>query len=100
MSQKAEKPPDPAHEAKLAARREKHAVKVWSANPRTQELQRKYDEALRQLQQLRDGAKPKSCYATPSGACKRKHDGRGGDRKSALYKLQKQMGPTAAPQLK
>ena len=45
-------------------------------------------------------AKPKSCYATPSGACKRKHDGRGGDRKSALYKLQKQMGPTAAPQLK
>ena len=55
MSQKAEKPPDPAHEAKLAARREKHAVKVWSANPRTQELQRKYDEALRQLQQLRDG---------------------------------------------
>ena len=52
MSQKAEKPPDPAHEAKLAARREKHAVKVWSANPRTKELQRKYDEALRQLQQL------------------------------------------------
>ena len=45
-------------------------------------------------------AKPKSSYATPSGDCKRKHDGRGGDRKSALYKLQKQMGPTAAPQLK
>ena len=44
-------------------------------------------------------AKPKSCYATPSGGCKRKHEGRGGDRKSALYKLQKQMGPTAAPQL-
>ena len=55
MSQKAEKPPDPAHEAKLAARREKHAVKVWTANPRTQELQRKYDAALRQLQILRDG---------------------------------------------
>ena len=42
----------------------------------------------------------KSPCATPSGGCKRKHDGRGGDRKSALYKLQKQMGPTAAPQLK
>ena len=41
----------------------------------------------------------KSPGATPSGGCKRKHDGRGGDRKSALYKLQKQMGPTAAPQL-
>ena len=55
MSQKAEKPPDPAHEAKLAARREKHAAKVWAANPRSQELQRKYDAALQQLQQLRDG---------------------------------------------
>ena len=42
----------------------------------------------------------KSPCATPSGGCKRKHDGRGGDRKSALYKLKKQMGPTAAPQLK
>ena len=41
----------------------------------------------------------KSPCATPSGGCKRKRDGRGGDRKSALYKLQKQMGPTAAPQL-
>ena len=38
MSQKAEKPPDPAHEAKLAARREKHGARVWAANPRTQEL--------------------------------------------------------------
>ena len=55
MSQKAEKPPDPAHEAKLAARREKHAAKVWAANPRSQELQQKYDAALQQLQQLRDG---------------------------------------------
>ena len=27
---------------------------------------------------------------------KRKQDGRGGDRKSALYKLQKQMGPAAS----
>ena len=55
MSQKAEKPPDPAHEAKLAARREKHGARVWAANPRTQELQRKYDAALQQLQILRDG---------------------------------------------
>ena len=58
-------------------------------------------EALGMLANAQAGvAKPKSCYATPSGGCKRKHDGRGGDRKSALYKLQKQMGPTAAPQLK
>ena len=55
MSQKPEKPPDPAHEAKLAARREKHGARVWAANPRTQELQRKCDAALHQLQILRDG---------------------------------------------
>ena len=240
MSQEAGKPADPAHEAKLAARRQKHALKVWRANPKTQQLQQEHDAAVHELQILRDGtagpqfkemkqrcerlegerealekekekekesaqfwkrsydkekkekeednkywkesatswkgyydeakkekeeaeaelekleklkasgrgrrgaapepeeeveenpvvllckqhaedrreitaklakvdrtmkgvvevlgmlanaqagvAKPKSCYATPSGGCKRKHDGRGGDRKSALYKLQK-----------
>ena len=36
-------------------------------------------------------AKSISPHATPGGGCKRKHSGRGGDRKSALYKLQKQM---------
>jgi len=251
MSEKAGKPIDPAHEAKLAARREKHNAKVWAANPKTQGLQSAYDAALQQLQQLRDGtfcrqfaqmqqwckrvegereameqqlmrvegergrrhieavvakagekaaewhlkkvqdealkdleeklnleekvkdleeklekggrqlrggppepdhrakeeeespvikvykifaedrrevtdrldkmektlqgvvaalgqvasangggAKSISPHATPSGGCKRKHNGRGGDRKSALYKLQKQMQATAAPALK
>ena len=55
MTQKAGNAPDPAHEAKLARRREAHALKVWTANPRSQELQKKYDAALQQLQQLRDG---------------------------------------------
>ena len=58
-------------------------------------------EVLGMLAEAQAGvAISKSPGATPSGGCKRKHDGRGGDRKSALYKLQKQMGPTAAPQLK
>ena len=55
MSEKAGKPIDPAHEAKLAARREKHNAKVWAANPKTQGLKSAYDAALQQLQQLRDG---------------------------------------------
>ena len=50
-----EKPPDPAREAKLAARREKHAVKVWKANPKTQRLQSEKDAAVQELQILRDG---------------------------------------------
>ena len=66
MSQKAEKPPDPAHEAKLAARREKHGARVWAANPRTQELQRKYDAALQQLQILRDGTFCRCLSRAPS----------------------------------
>ena len=55
MSEKAGKPIDPAHEAKLAARREKHNAKVWADNPRTQGLKSAYDAALQQLQILRDG---------------------------------------------
>ena len=55
MSEKAGKPIDPAHEAKLAARREKYNAKVWAANPKTQGLKSAYDAALQQLQQLRDG---------------------------------------------
>ena len=55
MSEKAGKPIDPAHEAKLAARREKHNAKVWADNPRTQGLQGAYNAALQQLQILRDG---------------------------------------------
>ena len=63
MSQKAGKPhADPAHEAKLAARREKHALKVWRANPKTQGLQQERDAAVQerdaavqQLKTLRDG---------------------------------------------
>ena len=55
MSEKAGKPIDPAHEAKLAARREKHNAKVWAANPKTQGLKSAYDAVLQQLQQLRDG---------------------------------------------
>ena len=54
MSQKAEKPPDPAHEAKLAARRKAYALKVWKADPKTQEQQQELDAARAQLQILRD----------------------------------------------
>ena len=53
MSEKAGKPIDPAHEAKLAARREKYNAKVWADNPKTQGLKSAYDAALQQLQQLR-----------------------------------------------
>ena len=55
MSEKAGKPIDPAHEAKLAARREKYNAKVWADNPKTQGLKSAYDAVLQQLQQLRDG---------------------------------------------
>ena len=44
-----EKPPDPAREAKLAARREKHAVKVWKANPKTQRLQSEKDQVNKKI---------------------------------------------------
>ena len=50
-----EMPPDPAREAKLAARGEKHAVKVWKANPKTQRLQSEKDAADQELKLLRDG---------------------------------------------
>ena len=46
MSEKAGKPIDPAHEAKLAARREKHNAKVWADNPRTQGLKSAYDAVV------------------------------------------------------
>ena len=48
-------PPDPAKEAKLAARREKYALKVWNDNPNTQWLQQEYAAAVQELQALRDG---------------------------------------------
>ena len=70
MSQKAEKPPDPARDAKNAARREKHALKVWAANPKTQRLQQQHDAALRQLQILRDGTFCRQ-YAQMQQWCKR-----------------------------
>ena len=70
MSQKAEKPPDPARDAKNAGRREKHALKVWAANPKTQRLQQQHDAALRQLQILRDGTFCRQ-YAQMQQWCKR-----------------------------
>ena len=70
MSEKAGKPIDPAHEAKLAARREKHNAKVWAANPKTQGLKSAYDAALQQLQQLRDGTFCRQ-YAQMQQWCKR-----------------------------
>ena len=70
MSEKAGKPIDPAHEAKLAARREKHNAKVWADNPRTQGLKSAYDAALQQLQILRDGTFCRQ-YAQMQQWCKR-----------------------------
>ena len=70
MSEKAGKPIDPAHEAKLAARREKYNAKVWADNPKTQGLKSAYDAVLQQLQQLRDGTFCRQ-YAQMQQWCKR-----------------------------
>ena len=84
-----EKPPDPAREAKLAARREKHALKVWKANPKTQRLQSEKDAAVQELKLLRDGTAGRQ-FAELRQRCERLE----GERE-ALEKEKEKLGESA-----